>query len=591
MIPPFSRNVKIMENVSRKKVSPTSQGYTRNKKASHRSNVIDMEHARIEKVRVSRDEELRNNILLYVSSHQNVPDTKYQYQLSKLLSVVECTETGNAIRFHARYGSMFHWVAKWNMWYYWNGRVWVEDDKSLIMLYAKKVAASLELEGDLIPLPTDEQGELLAYPTVSIVDKPTPEQSAIAAQFQEREEKVTALKKWAKQSRGRRALEAMIELLKDEQGITILPSELDTHPHLVACLNGVLDLHTRELLPHDRQRIITKSVSVAYNPDADCLSWKNFLLTAMSGKQDTVEYIRCLLGLGLSAESLEDTLAIFYGGGGNGKTVFLEVVKEILSTYAATANSELFLEKQSEGISNDVARLVNVRFLAASETKEGRQLDEALVKELTGGDTKTARFLRKEFFEFKPTFTPILLTNHKPIIKGIDNGIWRRIRLVPWVYNFEESPERKDKSTVLSELRTEHEGIFAWIVEGYRRRYEHGRMEVPAEVTEATNQYRSDSDLLGQFLNACCVTQKGLPSLKHAILYNAYKEHCEGNGNNPFASNKLAQKMIERGFEGTIGNGARYWYGIRMKTDDELLSEEDDVPRDEQDSTEEDDVL
>ncbi len=525
---------------------------------------------------VPHDEKLRDSIVSFADTHKSLDDKLYQYQLSKILAHVECTETGNAIRFAARYGSRFHWVAKWKIWLYWNEYIWVEDEKGLIMKYAKQVAAHLDLESKIVPLPTDEHGELLIFPHLARGEKPTPNQQEVIAQFKDRDIKVAALNKWAMQSRARRSLEAMIELLKDEPGIAVLPDELDNYPHYVACKNGVLDLHTRELLPFDRTRLITKSVNVAYNPLALCPKWDKFFLTAMSNSQSMVEFIQQLLGIGLTAEALEDILGIFYGSGGNGKSVFVEIIKQILGTYAATANSDLFVDKQSEGISNDIARLVNIRTLVASETKEGRHLDESLVKSLTGGDKKTARFLHKEYFEFYPRFTPILLTNYKPIIKGTDNGIWRRVKLVPWLHNFEESPERKDKQAVLTELAEENEGIFAWMVRGYAMRHQAGKLVLPTEVVEATNQYRRDSDLIGQFLEACCVIDGTRNKVFHSAIYSAYKQHCMENGNNPVASNKLSQKLKERGIEGGTSGGKAYWYGLRLKTEDELTRDFED---------------
>jgi putative DNA primase/helicase len=240
------------------------------------------------------------------------------------------------------------------------------------------------------------------------------------------------------------------------------------------------------------------------------------------------------------------------------------------------ANSDLFLSKQSEGISNDRAALVGVRFLTVSETDEGRKLNESLVKGLTGGDTQMVRFLRQEFFPMTPKLTPFMFTNHKPIITGTDNGIWRRVKLVPWLHNFETDPEREDKKDVYSKMRAELSGILTWMYKGYRARVEAGKLVIPDVVQNDTAEYRQQSDTLGEFLEDYCVTDEENATVTIDDLYKKYREFASSAGisdNYTLTKKGLTGKLKERSdipfLKPDRKAGVRFWIGIRLLNDGE----------------------
>ena len=530
---------------------------------------------------VTRDEQLRRNIHQFMAMYHDLPDEEYQYKLSKLLAVVDCTDTGNAIRYHARYSSKFRYVHEWKRWIVWNGRQWLEDYEGAVIEHAQRIGAYVEMEADVLPPPSDINGEPLMYPTVSIVDSLTPQQRDILEKFAIYEKQVANLKNWAKVSRSRRSLESMVEILKSISGMTITANSLDKNEYLLNCRNCTIDLRTGEALPHDKENYNTKIANVDYDPTAAAPEWDKFVSKVMKGRAGLVRFLQQLSGEGMVGTQIDDILPVHHGQGGNGKDVYTLTLIEMLGTYAGTASTELFLERKNETISNDLADTKGVRLLIASETKEGRHLDEALVKLMTGGGYITARRLHENNVTFKPVFTPFLLTNHKPIIKGIDKGIWRRLKLIPWDHDFMLDPDKKDKNVVLSELRNELPGILNWCIAGLSDRLHNG-LNCPIEVTEATEQYRATSDILGQFIEECCIVGRDHEVVK-GELYTRYEQWMKDENHYPQASNKFSEKLKERGFEARKSGGTRFWRGIRLRTVDDPV--EDAPPDESQDSS------
>jgi len=227
-----------------------------------------------------------------------------------------------------------------------------------------------------------------------------------------------------------------------------------------------------------------------------------------------------------------------------------------------------FLRQQGEGVRNDVARLVGARFVSAVEAEGGKPLAEAMVKQLTGGDTVTARFLFKEFFEFTPVFKLWLAANSRPTVRGTDNGIWRRIRLVPFTVTIPPAERDRDLGR---KLASELPGILAWAVRGCLQWQADG-LGVPADVEAATEAYRDAMDVLGGFITECCVVRPGA-QVTSADLYSAYTAWCEGNGERPVTRRKMGLRLSERGFERRRGSGGRHtWTGVGLQAARDLDS-------------------
>jgi putative DNA primase/helicase len=253
-------------------------------------------------------------------------------------------------------------------------------------------------------------------------------------------------------------------------------------------------------------------------------------------------------------------LAVFHGAGANGKSTLIGVLRRLLGDFAVTAAFDTFMRQRDRGPRNDLARLHRARLVTAAESGEGRRLDEATVKEITGGDTIAARFLYGEHFEFKPEFKLVLVTNHRPQVDGDDDAIWRRLRLFP----FEQSFEGREDRALTEKLEAELPGILAWAVSGCLEWQEEGLGEAAA-VTHATAEYRQDEDVLGAFLAERCVMQGDVPKQE---LREAYEAYCSELGEKPLKANVLGKRLSKRGVKSEArgqGGQERVYAGVSLR--------------------------
>jgi P4 family phage/plasmid primase-like protien len=358
-----------------------------------------------------------------------------------------------------------------------------------------------------------------------------------------------------------RKINAMIELVRSEIGVPIRPGDLDPDPWLLNCENGTIYLKTGEIREHRREDHLTKIVPIAYHPDAQCPRWDRFLFEIFGNDEDLVGFLKRMIGYSLTGSTREQFFLILHGVGGNGKSTLIEILKMIMGDYSTTSSMDAFIEqKHGNGVSNDIARLRGARFVSAIENDAMKYLAEGKLKALTGQDMISARFLFHEFFEFVPQFKLWLACNHKPIVKGTDHAMWRRIRLVPFEMTFEPSVEPDLKETLLSEL----DGIFAqavseavvWAKEG---------ITTPSCVLEATGEYRNEMDILGGFLDALCDISPH-DSEKIALIYAAYESWCISEKEKPKSKRAFGLALRERGFTNHKGTGgARYYRGLKLK--------------------------
>ena len=437
------------------------------------------------------------------------------------------TDLGNSERFISRHGEDVLYCYAWGKWLVWTGARWERDDGGKIYRLAKATVRSMYQEA--------------------------------ADHADERERK--ALADHAKRSEAEARIKAMLELAKSEEPVS--SEELDARPWFLNVQNGTIDLRAGDLRPHRQEDLITKLAPVPYDPDAKAPTWAAFLERVLPD-EELRAFVRRAVGYSATGDTSEQCMLINHGGGANGKSTFQETIAAALGDYAMRAPTEMLLAKRAGGIPNDVARLKGARFVAASETEEGRRLAESLIKDLTGQDTITARFMRAEWFDFQPTHKLWLSTNHKPEIRGTDTAIWRRIRLIPWSVTI--PPAEQDKS-LAAKLRDELPGILAWIVQGCLEWRREG-LRPPEEVRKATGRYRAEMDVLAAFIDEeCIVSERASATVK--ALYSAYREWCEENGERPESQRRFGGRLKERGFEsGRMTTGARKgayeWYGIGL---------------------------
>jgi len=438
------------------------------------------------------------------------------------------SDLGNAKRLVNAFGHIIRYIPTWGQWIVYNGIRWkIDDDGAISRLAALSVAGVFE-------------------------EAAAEEEEAVAQR----------LYKHALKSESATALRNMVNLAMSEAGISISEKRLDNNPWLLNCLNGTVNLLTGDIKPHDRNDLLTKLTSLEYDKDATCPTWQKFLYRVMGGNANLVGFLQRYAGYTCTGDVSEQVLVLMHGTGSNGKSTFLKVLQQLFGDYGRQANMELLMSmKNSTSHPTGMARLVGARFVASSEVERGAPFAEALVKQMTGGDTITARFMRKDFFEFEPTHKLWIAANHRPIIKGNDIAIWRRILLVPFTVTI--PVEQQDKQ-LLSKLAAEQAGILNWVLQGCLAWQKDG-LAPPVDVTAATSDYQEDMDLLKDFFDDWCETGEDF-KITVKELYESYLDWCTVYHENKPAGKRLFGMMIsERGFEKDRTGKARYWRGLRLR--------------------------
>jgi P4 family phage/plasmid primase-like protien len=377
----------------------------------------------------------------------------------------------------------------------------------------------------------------------------------------EDEEHRKRLAKHARDSEARGRVDAMLHMAQSEDGIPVSPQDLDRDPWLLNVRNGTIDLKTGELRPHDPGDLITKLAPVEYDPNAPRDAFEAFLEQILPS-EPLRYFVKRLIGYYLTADVSEQILAFAYGTGANGKSTLLNAILEVMGDYAKQAAPELLTVKQGTSHPTELADLLGKRFVPTIEVEDGKRLAESLVKQLTGSDWISARFMRQDFFQFKPTHKVVLAANHKPIVRGTDFAIWRRIKVIPFVVTI--PPEEQDRS-LPDKLRAELPGILAWAVEGCLEWQEYGLGE-PEEVRAASEDYRTEMDVLAAFIDARCVEAKHA-SAKASKLYEAYRFWSDEVGEYAESQRRFGLRLAERGFV-KEKVGVVYWHGIGLRHGD-----------------------
>ena len=359
---------------------------------------------------------------------------------------------------------------------------------------------------------------------------------------------------------------AMLNLVKTV--VPTEPDELDANAMLLNTPTGTIDLTTGEVKAHDREDKITKITKATFGDiNVECPRWDEFLNEILSGNAELVDFLQRSVGYALTGEIRENVIFILHGDGANGKTTLVETVMHVLGDYAKSAAPDLLLQRRNESHPTGVADLMGARFVSSVEVDDGRRLNEALVKRLTGRDTIKARFMRQDFFDFTPSHKLFLAVNHRPEIQGTDKGIWRRIRLIPFEV---EILEEQQDSKLLDKLIEEASGILSWAVKGCLMWQQSG-LGLPSAVKEASRAYQEESDVVGRFIDECCQIDKSYKITKRD-LYDFYKEWCEKNGERHQTSKKFGGLIKKRRQfnekRGRVDDKVvRFWVGLKLADD------------------------
>lgn len=435
------------------------------------------------------------------------------------------TDNGNALRLVREHEGEIRHVGQWGAWLVWDGKRWQRDHAGAVHELARSTVESLWREAF-----TTDDGDRRAE-----------------------------LRKWALRSEGASRLEAMVRTARTDPRVAVGPDDLDADPWALNVTNGTVDLRTGVLRPHRPADMHTKVAGVAHDAQAEAPTFDRFL-EAIVPDPDVRVFLQRAVGYSLTGLTTEQVLFFAHGSGANGKSTLFETLLALLGDYGRHSDPELLLAR-GETHPTGVADLMGARLVVSSEIEEGRRLAEATVKQLTGGDRIKARYMRQDFFEFTPTHKLFLHANHRPIVRGTDHAIWRRLRLVPFTVTIERSDQDPH---LAARLANELPGILNWALQGCRDWIAGGLTE-PLAVQAATDDYRAEMDVLGAFMTDRCV-QFPHAAASAKALYAAYTDWCDENGERPVSQRRFGMSLTERGFDRRRAGSLQHWhwYGIGL---------------------------
>lgn len=445
------------------------------------------------------------------------------------------TELGYARRFIHLYGKQLRHVPSWNWWLVWDGSRWAHDRTGQAHRWMKIIVR--RLTNDALAI-TDE------------------------------DKRKAALKK-AEAGERSASVRGALTLAATEPQVVVDHKALDADPFLLNCANGTVDLRTGQLRPHDPADLITKVTGAAYRPDAIGDVFDRFLADIQPDEAMRA-FLARLLGHAIEGRQAVHVLPIFWGDGANGKSTLIDAVMGALGDYAAPAAAGLLTARKNDAHPTETADLFGRRLAVLHETDAGRQLAEGTVKRLTGGDRIKARHMREDFWEFDPSHTFVMLTNHKPLVKGDDEGIWRRIKLVPFAVVIPEHQRDEHLSDRLSE---EADAILSWLIAGYQA-WQAGGLDEPHQVTDATTEYRLESDTLGRFLDDCCLLASGYRT-RSAELYAAWVAWCTQEHEQPGSNKAFTTALQNRGYDNKRSKVGAVIHGVGLAADTDVATRGD----------------
>jgi len=371
------------------------------------------------------------------------------------------------------------------------------------------------------------------------------------------ENKAKALKGFALKSQNIKSYKAMLELATHKPAFYIDANMLDKDIWALGLPNGLLDLRTGTLRAYKSTDYVTKCAGATFIEGATCPQWENFLLKSFNHDTEMVNYLARVVGYTLTGSTDAQCLWIHYGHGSNGKSTFMNVLSALLGDYATTANATTIMSKPTSNISNDVARLKSARLVTINELEDGKRLAEAEIKNMTGGEALTARYLHSEFITFFPQFKMHLTSNYKPSVYDNSHGLWRRINLVKWVVIVKA--EEQDRE-LYSKLCGELSGILNWAIAGLQDYLKNG-LQPPASVLNDTAEFRQEMDSIGQFIEAYCVIDADARE-KAKNLYSKYSEWAKETGRQPLNNTRFGNSLRDKGFTSLKSSGVIIYKGI-----------------------------
>lgn len=442
-----------------------------------------------------------------------------------ILDQFNATEDGIALAFAARHRDSLRYCHTTGSWFQWNGARWEKEKTHLAFDWCRGMCRE-------IPSSNKESKAL--------------EKAATA-----------------------RGVEAFC---RADRAFAVTSEIWDADTFALGTPAGTVDLHTGLLLPALQEDYITKTTTVAPAESSDCPLWRRFLDEATDGDRGLQRFMQQIAGYALTGDIREHALFFVYGPGGNGKSVFLNTLTNILGDYSTTAAMDTFTASKTPQHPTDLAMLNGARMVCASETEEGRAWAESRIKQLTGGDKITARFMRQDFFTFKPQFKLIIIGNHQPILNNVDDAARRRFNIIPFIH----TPANPDHELEVK-IRAEYPAILRWMIEGCLDWQTNGLVR-PESVQAATKAYFEDQDLFGQWLDECCVVGKREWATT-TQLFESWASFAELNGEKSGSAKGFSATMVKRGFrpdrQRLNGKPQRFFWGVSIRHDNEKHWQDD----------------
>lgn len=423
-----------------------------------------------------------------------------------------------AARMVSLYQLDWRYLPKRDLWYRWNGCYWTEEELPTIWNLAKLMCREVV---------NFEQGALLSEAA----------KRAICS---------------------KKTHAAVVTVATYDPILMTREDQWDADAWALCTPGGVIDLKTGEVRPNRREEYLSQSTTIA--PSGDCPRWRLFMQEVTAGDRELEAYLQRLAGYCLTGVQTEQMFAFFYGTGGNGKSVFLHTLRDVLGDYTKNAQMETFTESQTERHTTELARLRKARLVISQESEGNKKLAESKIKMMTGGDKLTCRFMRQDDFEFQPHFKIILAGNHKPGLHHVDEAMRRRIHIVPFTVTI--PPEQRDHQ-LEDKLKTELPGILAWAVEGCLA-WQRTGLAPPLAVTRATDDYMEGEDQLAGWLGEC-VTMDPSATTACGLLYTNYVAYCEANKDHAWSKVRLMKTLYGRGYAGVREFGIRSVHGLLLK--------------------------
>ncbi len=439
----------------------------------------------------------------------------------------DLNDVGNAKRLAAKFGTKIRYVHDKGQWLIWENGRWIVDQTGGMIEIAKAVARSIFDEA--ANAPTEPLQKLLAV--------------------------------HASKSNNINRLLAMIKLTESIPEIVIQSSDLDKDPMILGVQNGALNLQTLQIRTQVPEDYITANAPVSFDINAQCPQFLKFLNEITGGDQHLQEFLQKIFGYCLTGDTSLQALFFLWGGGANGKSTFLNIMRDVLGDVLSKQCPSNTLMSQYGGHTNtsDIARLASTRLVVASEIEEGSYFDETLIKQLTGGEAVTSRQMYKSFFEYIPKYKILIGGNHKPRIMGSDDGIWRRFYLVPFTVTI---PEAQRDPLLAEKLKAELPGILNWALLGGVALRRNGLLP-PKAVTDACLEYRSEMDPIGDWLTDECRVDPAF-SEPLRVLYDNYKQWAYKNGLNCLGVRKFSEKLQTRFKKSRLNTGV-ILTGLKLK--------------------------